>query len=60
MTIPGSYYSELMSPADKSCPPQLEFEGNNMEAVAVLLGLLDEKLGQQVIYVFLHFMIWSC
>lgn len=47
MTIPGSYYSELMSPADKSCPPQLEFEGNNMEAVAVLLGLLDEKLGQQ-------------
>ncbi|XP_049791690.1 synembryn-A [Schistocerca nitens] len=49
VSLPGSCYSELLTLADRLCPPELECEGYNMAVVEIILELLDEKLEDQVI-----------
>uniref|UniRef100_A0A1B6CFL8 Synembryn-A n=1 Tax=Clastoptera arizonana TaxID=38151 RepID=A0A1B6CFL8_9HEMI len=45
-TMPSSCHQELLTTFTVDIPKELDFEGHNMEAMAVLLQFLDDRLSQ--------------
>lgn len=44
--MPGHCHQELMSPLTRDVAKEAEFEGYNMEAMAVLVSFLNNRLDQ--------------
>lgn len=45
-TMPGQCHQELMAPLTKDVAKEAEFEGYNMEAMAVIVTFLNIRLDQ--------------